>query len=399
MEDEFDEFDELEVEAKVEAKPKLKIGYTQPKWVSMKVELLKKCRHKDALSKEDSRSYEELRQISQDEPEIDVFYTKEVNWRYEQEQKYINEFKVVATIGRGSYSKVKHVVREYMQDGEIKEQSYAMKVMHKPTLKREMCASYTNDGELVMSTALEHIFSEINVWAKANHPNIVKLYELIEVEDHDYLYLVIEFCDLGQISTWDSDEQLYKRNKAIVEFITENYLTGVEFEDDNDKIEKVAKVIFKQIISGLEYLHRNNIVHRDVKLDNVLISKHDKMAKLGDFSVSILTDGPDSRWMNGEGTVAFMAPEAHSVDEDGFLLMPTDIWSYGVTLYTYLSQKLPFYAQSDFEIQRIAQDEEVPKIEGFSEEVTDLLSKILVKDPKSRLTAKQIQDNEWFTTN
>ena len=69
--------------------------------------------------------------------------------------------------------------------------------MHKPTLKRERAIRYNKDGEMEMINNLDKVYNEIEVWGKLNHPNIVKLYELIDSDEHDYMYVVIELADLG----------------------------------------------------------------------------------------------------------------------------------------------------------------------------------------------------------
>ena len=70
-------------------------------------------------------------------------------------------------------------------------------MMHKPTLKRERAIRYNKDGEMEMINNLDKVYNEIEVWGKLNHQNIVKLYELIDSDEHDYMYVVIELADLG----------------------------------------------------------------------------------------------------------------------------------------------------------------------------------------------------------
>ena len=112
----------------------------------------------------------------------------------------------------------------------------------------------------------------------------------------------------------------------------------------------VAKVLFKDVLNGLNYLHENGFIHRDVKLDNIMYSTGDNKCKLGDFTVSTKLTEEDDRMHNHEGTVAFTAPESHVPDKDGFLPMPTDMWSLGVCLYTVVTETLPFYSSSELEM-------------------------------------------------
>ena len=72
-----------------------------------------------------------------------------------------------------------------------------MKILHKPSLRKDRCPIYLPTGEVEWSNSLEKIYTEIDVWSQLNHDNVVRLYELIENDMHDYIYLVMEYCDLG----------------------------------------------------------------------------------------------------------------------------------------------------------------------------------------------------------
>ena len=147
-----------------------------------------------------------------------MYFTDEVNLRLEGDNKFVNEFLVCNNIGRGSYSKVERVIRmETKQQGKNEnwtkdsddggeEQEYAefaMKMMHKPTLKRERAIRYDAAGEMQMINNLDKVYMEIELWTQLNHPYIAKLYEMIDDDNHDYLYLILEMADLGQIARWD----------------------------------------------------------------------------------------------------------------------------------------------------------------------------------------------------
>ena len=363
-----------------------------------KDDVRQRARPKTSINREEAKQYEFEGQESQDiDPTCEIYFTSEIQIHVSAEERIINEFKILDTIGKGAYSKVKHVVRQYTDDeGNLCEDDYAMKMMHKPTLKRERWAVYGKDGKFDISNALEKVYSEIEVWSQAHHENVVKLFELIEAEGHDYVYLIIELWDLGQISRWDFRDELYHRNQKIVDHILETHLQGREFSTEEEKIEAVAKVIFRDVITGIEYLHLKNIVHRDIKLDNILVSSRDSKAKISDFSVSCQLATPEDRMYNWDGTIAFTAPESHVPEPRGFLVLPTDIWSIGVSLYTYIAQKVPFYAESELEMQINAQKKEVPKVEGVSETWNDIMQKMMAKDPSARPTASELLLHPWF---
>ena len=66
---------------------------------------------------------------------------------------------------------------------------------------------------------LDKVYNEVELWAQISHPNIIKMYEIIDAEEHDYLYIILELADLGQLAKWDFEKELYNRNEKIIECI------------------------------------------------------------------------------------------------------------------------------------------------------------------------------------
>ena len=114
----------------------------------------------------------------------------------------------------------------------------------------------------------------------------------------------------------------------------------------------MAQYLFRQLAAAIAHLHNNlQMIHRDIKPDNILFSSCASEVKLTDFTCGRgeLTEGV--KLFDSEGTPCFTAPECHIVQEGGYDPMPTDIWSFGVVLYTYCNDGLlPFYGQSELEI-------------------------------------------------
>ena len=118
-------------------------------------------RPKTCVSSSEAHSY-----LNEDfNPTTDIFYTSEINLIDSQNGKILNEFKILDTIGQGAYSKVKLVSRSFMEDDKIQEAYYGMKILHKPTLKRDRCAVYLANGEIEWSNSLDKIYTEIDVWS------------------------------------------------------------------------------------------------------------------------------------------------------------------------------------------------------------------------------------------
>lgn len=104
----------------------------------------------------------------------------------------------------------------------------------------------------------------------------------------------------------------------------------------------------------------------------------------------------DTKLYDSEGTPAFTAPECSIVDSGGYSPKPTDMWSYGVCLYTYVSGKPPFYGEGELEMQIKAMKEEHEALTNFSPQMSDLINRTLEKDPSKRITAKELMTHPWI---
>jgi serine/threonine protein kinase len=145
--------------------------------------------------------------------------------------------------------------------------------------------------------------------------NTNKVVRLLEVfENENYVFFVMEYAQRGDLLNY------MKKFGVMPEF--------------------KAKNVFFDIILGLEYLHSRNIIHRDIKLDNILLS--DKFrAKIADFGISRIN--PEGNVLFEQcGTPAYLAPEI--IKNEGYSGFATDIWSLGILLHTLLLGKVPFKA-------------------------------------------------------
>jgi len=114
------------------------------------------------------------------------------------------------------------------------------------------------------------------------------------------------------------------------------------------KVECCARFIFFKLAQAIIYLHEEaGCIHRDIKLDNILFDSVNCEAKLSDFTVSRGDITEKTKLFDCEGTAAFTAPECTIVEKEGYYPKPTDIWSFGVCLYTYMAGIVPFYGDCE----------------------------------------------------
>jgi serine/threonine protein kinase len=175
-----------------------------------------------------------------------------------------------------------------------------------------------------------------------------------------------------------------------MEYICGDLLTFIRKR--NKLNEPISKVIFKQIIEGLRYIHKKNIIHRDIKLDNILIDTTNTV-KICDFGVS-------RRIQRGEkiyercGTPAYIAPEIYK--KVGYTGFQSDVWSAGVTLYYMLSGNLPFKGNNIHDLENAILLGEYHKIRDISYEANDIIEKMLKLNPSERITIDEILKHPWL---
>ena len=220
----------------------------------------------------------------------------------------------------------------------------------------------------------QEIRNEIDILKQLSHPNIVKIYEFFISENH--YYIITEFCKEGELFS-------YIKNKYS---------------------ERQLAVLFYQVFSGLWYLHDNKILHRDIKLENIMISKKEKDNESGEelFWVKIIDFGTAKIFEKNKkekdvvGSSYYIAPEVLKQNYNE----KCDTWSVGVILYMMLVGRAPFDGKDDEEIiSKINSGEynsKEPRLLKHSPEVRDLVNKLLQKDLSRRYSAKEALGHPWF---
>ena len=260
-------------------------------------------------------------------------------------------------------------IGDYLLNDEIGSGGFAKVVLgtHIPT--GEKVAIKIMDKEQILSDELnrERVLSEIAILKIVRHNNIIKLYEVMETPKN--IYLVMEYCDGGELFDY---------------IVSKQHLS-----------EKQACEFFQEIIDALTYLHSQNIVHRDVKPENILLESFGKKmtCKLIDFGIS-RTYTLDKLISTPCGTASYAPPEMHRGEEYYGLL--SDVWSAGVLLYAMVFGYLPFCEEDeDTNIDNIIKGNyEIP--EEASPELSDFLKHILDIDPLTRYDLEQIKKHPWY---
>ena len=217
--------------------------------------------------------------------------------------------------------------------------------------------------DLKYKESKDKLRNEVEVLSKLHHPFINQILDSFETETH--FFIVMEYV-CGDLLSF-----IRKRNKLN---------------------ETSAKIIFKQIIEGLKYIHKKKIIHRDIKLDNILIDLTNTI-KICDFGVSRKIEKGNLIYERC-GTPAYIAPEIYA--KIGYDNGQCDIWSAGVTLYYILSGTLPFRGNNIQELEKVILNGVYEKIKDVSDEANNIISGMLRLDPNKRFTIDEIMKHPWL---
>lgn len=201
------------------------------------------------------------------------------------------------------------------------------------------------------------------------HPNIVSCYDVID--DIDVIYIIMEYCQDGDL----------------------NRYLGCQLQEEK------VKSYFKQIIEGMEYLYNHNIIHRDIKPKNILLTDNKKTIKICDFGLSKITNGL-KRVNTICGSPLYMAPEILNNKEYNYII---DIWSLGIIVYEMLFGYHPLIECKNVEELKYFVNNNKIQIPpnnvktDVSIECLNMLTLLLEKSQEYRIKLDQIKNHEWLT--
>eukprot|EP01061_Rhynchopus_euleeides_P017029 TRINITY_DN28396_c1_g1_i1.p1 TRINITY_DN28396_c1_g1~~TRINITY_DN28396_c1_g1_i1.p1 ORF type:complete len:380 (+),score=133.21 TRINITY_DN28396_c1_g1_i1:140-1279(+) len=269
----------------------------------------------------------------------------------------VGKYELGKTLGRGAFGKVK--VATSIETG----QEYVIKIIEK------------NAGgpDKPRKNVEQEVRLEISVMKVLNHENIVKLYEVMESNNH--YYIVLESVRGGDLC--------------------DHIMSAGKLPED------ISKKYFFHLINGLSACHQAGVAHRDIKPENCLISTKGVL-KVADFGLSrlhrgkgVISDAADMS-TDAVGTLSYAAPE---VLEGPYNAFRADIWSLGVVLFVMCTGKFPFGSKG-YTDQQIQEDIKKGKINKFpshlSVEVKDLICKLIIVRPELRMSLGDMLYHKWL---
>lgn len=262
-------------------------------------------------------------------------------------------YKVLGMLGSGSFGKVYKV--QHLATTQLR----AVKAIQKQLSRKQ------NSEDL--------FFSEVEILRRLDHPNILRIYEVLE--DDKYYYVISELCEGGELFTY-----ITKRKRLD---------------------ERLAACVMRQVLSAVAYCHDHNVVHRDLKPENLLLDtctgnqQEEVHIKLIDFGTSCFY-GDNQRLKKVLGTPFYIAPEVLQ----GSYNEKCDIWSCGVILYILLCGFPPFSGTDDAAIMRKVSTGKYSFVHrnwrNVSSDAKSLITRMLSMDPKVRPSALHCLQDPWL---
>ena len=254
----------------------------------------------------------------------------------------IDNYKIEETIGEGTYGKVKLATHIKLNE------KVAIKIINKKKL--------INKGDH------ERIKNEFQIITKLNHPNILKAFEVFE--DEINYYIVMERPAIGDLFNYICSKGRLSMDET--------------------------SFIFYQIVNGIQYLHKNNIVHRDMKPENIMLTE-DMIVKIGDFGLSKYFKNDEIRLKTNCGSPCYSAPEV--LRGNKYKPKPVDIWGIGIILYCMVCGELPFEDEKeDILVRKVTLCNYTCPL--FVNDIfKSFFKKILCQNPNERITIDQIKMN------
>lgn len=285
----------------------------------------------------------------------------------------INNYIILEALGSGSYAEVK-LCKE-----KVSGKLFAMKFINRDIMKKD---------KLGKQSKLDDIKREIAIMKKLNHPNVLRLYEVMDDPSMNKLFLVLEYMKHGDLLSHQKKKHAASSSSGTGggEATTGNAMESLHDRD--------LHCVFLQVVLGLAYLHEQKIVHGDIKPQNILVGDKDAV-KIADFGISQSLYGSKQKLTDTAGTPAFMSPEMCSGEEYSGQL--ADIWAVGATFFMLKFGNPPFVAKSAMQMFEKIQNDPLVFPFAIDPLLQDLLTGMMVKGPQQRMTLLEVMGHPWVT--
>ncbi|MBW00577.1 Serine/threonine-protein kinase PLK4, partial [Eschrichtius robustus] len=227
---------------------------------------------------------------------------------------------------------------------------------------------YRDKKAMYKAGMVQRVQNEVKIHCQLKHPSILELYNYFE--DNNYVYLVLEMCHNGEMNRY-----LKNRRKPFSE--------------------NEARHFMHQIITGMLYLHSHGILHRDLTLSNLLLTRNMNI-KIADFGLATQLKMPHEKHYTLCGTPNYISPEIATRSAHG---LESDIWSLGCMFYTLLIGRPPFDTDTIKNTLNkvVLADYEMPTF--LSREAKDLIHQLLRRNPADRLSLSSVLDHPFMSRN
>mmetsp|Transcript_49601 Transcript_49601/g.105559 ORF Transcript_49601/g.105559 Transcript_49601/m.105559 type:complete len:380 (-) Transcript_49601:63-1202(-) len=362
-----------------------------------------------------------------------------IAWDEDGHFKHANQYNFISECGQGTFCKVK-----WAEDKE--KTPFALKVFSRGVLDRHQVSLFTRDGVTTIPLK-DRIEEEIRLLASLQHPHIMPLIEVIDDPSKEHMFMVLEGLAGGQIMSWHDDLAAYTMvpQSTFSPPISDAWGASVRCLQSASPStsptvfqEAAAAHLFQKILSGVEYMHSKRIVHKDLKPDNIMLTRplpyqdgrfarelsivgwpnlqgpqpiaiemQDPLTtlfqkfpvepKIGDFNSAVQCSDEDCTIYDAEGTHHFTPPECFDPHDDGLKGCPRDVWSLGCLLFVMLFGRCPYWEKQSIMLQlSIMSDPLVVPDNVISDVAKDLICQLMHRSPNERCNIPAALSHKFF---
>lgn len=288
----------------------------------------------------------------------------------------VNNYILLDALGAGSYGEVR-LCKDRTTD-----HLYAVKIFSKDMLRKKKSGG-TDE------TYFEDVKREIAVMKKLLHPNVLRLFEVLDDPKVNKMYLILEYMKKGDLIN------ILKRRPLGDSDVSD--VKDTDFDSFIPLSDLELWNIFRQVAAGIRYLHYQNIVHGDIKPQNLLIGE-DGVVKIADFGIAKMLHASGQQLADASGTPAFMSPEIFDIGKVGaaFSGQLADVWALGATMFMLRFGHPPFVDNNIVNLSYKIQNDDLVFPHELESKLHDLLDNMLKKEPKKRLSLQQVIMHPWM---